>query len=54
MADILVQLGGWVAVMAIWAFLPIAAWHTWRDYRAVQQDGPRVTRIDRLAVGAAA
>jgi len=51
MADALLQLAGWVAVFAIWSFLPIAGWHTWREYSQQRNDRSRVIRIERLAVG---
>jgi hypothetical protein len=51
MADIFMQLAGWVAVMAIWAFLPVAAWRTWRDYQQQRQARSRVIPITRLGVG---
>ena len=51
MADALLQLAGWVAVIAIWSFLPVAGWHTWRDYNEQRKARSRVIRIERLAVG---
>jgi len=51
MADIFMQLAGWVAVMAIWTFLPFAAWRTWRDYQQHRQARSRVIPITRLGVG---
>ena len=51
MMDLMTQISGWLAVAMMWAFLPVAAYATWRQFhRQVQsriQARQRVIRFER-------